>query len=166
MSARTSDQSATPRTRTSARFAAASLLALSMMLPLGATASAAEVEQLIADAQVQTETIGDDIERVGSHLPALHPVLRNDVVDATESVQAATDEARAALDHAKDADHAADGRATIALADAQVALDAASAQLRYVTDLAHDAGEGVAVALERLQSHIDELRGETTRATA
>jgi len=137
-----------------------------MMLPLGATASAAEVEQLIADAQVQTETIGDDVERVASHLPALHAVLRNDVADATESVQAATDDARTALARAQDADFAADGRAAVALADAQVALDAASAQLRYVTDLAHDAGEPVAGALERLQRHIDELRGETSRASA
>ena len=137
-----------------------------MMLPLGATASAAEVEQLIADAQVQTETIGDDVERVASHLPALHAVLRNDVADATESVQAATDDARTALARAQDAELAADGRAAVALADAQVALDAASAQLRYVTDLAHDAGEPVAGALERLQRHIDELRGETSRASA
>ena len=78
----------------------------------------------------------------------------------------ATDEARSALERATDDDEAADGRAAVALADAQVALDAASAQLRYVTDLAHDAGEGVAVALERLQAHIDTLRGETSRAGA
>ncbi|QJW35362.1 hypothetical protein [Cellulosimicrobium protaetiae] len=164
MSARTSDQCGPQRTRTSARFAAASLLALAMMLPLGTTATAAEVQQLIADAQVQTETIGDDLDRVHDQLPALPPVLRNDVLDAVESVQAATDEARSALDRATDGDEAADGRAAVALADAQVALDAASAHLRHVTDLAHDAGEGVAVALERLQAHIDVLRGETTRA--
>lgn len=135
------------------------------MLPLGATAAAADVQQLIADAQVQTETIGDDVERVESHLSVLHAVLRNDVSDAVESVVAATDEARAALERAADPEEAADGRATVALADAQVALDAAAAQLRHVTDLAHDAGEGVAVALERLQVHVDELRGETDRAS-
>ena len=137
-----------------------------MMLPMCSTASAAEVQQLIADAQVQTETIGNDLDRVHAQLPALHPVLRNDVLDAVESVEAATDEARSALERATDDDEAADGRAAVALADAQVALDAASAQLRYVTDLAHDAGEGVAVALERLQAHIDTLRGETSRAGA
>ncbi|MCB7135964.1 hypothetical protein [Cellulosimicrobium marinum] len=166
MSARTSTPAPAPRGRGGARFAAASLLALGMMLPLGPSATAADVEDLIADAQVQTETIGDDLERVTSQLPVLSPALRNDVLDATESVQAATDEARAALARARDADAAADGRAGIALADAQVALDAAAAQLRYVTGLAHDAGEGVAVALERLRAHIDELRGETSRATA
>ena len=128
MSARTSEPTTPQRTRTSARFAAASLLALAMMLPMCSTASAAEVQQLIADAQVQTETIGDDLDRVHAQLPALHPVLRNDVLDAVESVQAATDEARSALDRATDGDEAADGRAAVALADAQVALDAASAR--------------------------------------
>ena len=166
MSARTSEPTTPQRTRTSARFAAASLLALSMMLPMCSTASAAEVQQLIADAQVQTETIGNDLDRVHAQLPALHPVLRNDVLDAVESVEAATDEARSALDRATDGDEAADGRAAVALADAQVALDAAAAQLRHVTALAHDAGAGVAVTLERLQAHIDALRGETSRAGA
>jgi len=166
MSARTSEPTTPQRPRTSARFAAASLLAVAMMLPLGTSATAAEVQQLIADAQVQTENIGDDLDRVTDQLPALHPVLRNDVLDAVESVQAATAEARSALDRASDDDEAHDGRAAVALADAQVALDAASAQLRHVTDLALDADENVAVALERLQAHIDALRGETSRAGA
>src|SRR5690606_41970742 len=95
---------------------------------------------------------------------ALHRELRHYVLEAVESVEAATDEARSALDRATDGDGAADGRAAVALADAQVALDAAAAQLRHVTALAHDAGEGVAVTLERLQAHIDALRGETSRA--
>ena len=107
MSARTSEPTTPQRTRTSARFAAASLLALSMMLPMCSTASAAEVQQLIADAQVQTETIGNDLDRVHAQLPALHPVLRNDVLDAVESVEAATDEARSALERATDDDEAA-----------------------------------------------------------
>jgi ABC-type transporter Mla subunit MlaD len=146
--------------------AAASLLALAMMLPFAArsTASEVEVEQLIAEAQVQTRTIDDDLERVTLHLAALHPALRGSVLDAVDSVEAATEEARAALARAADADAAADGTAATALGDAQVALDAASAQLRYVTDLAHDRDSDVAGALERLQTHIDELRGETSRA--
>ena len=166
MSARTSEPTTPQRTRTSARFAAASLLALSMMLPMYSTASAAEVQQLIADAQVQTETIGNDLDRVHAQLPALHPVRARGAPAAAEAGAAGTGAARAALERATDDDEAADGRAAVALADAQVALDAASAQLRYVTDLAHDAGEGVAVALERLQAHIDTLRGETSRAGA
>ena len=166
MSARTSEPTTPQRTRTSARFAAASLLALSMMLPMCSTASAAEVQQLIADAQVQTETIGNDLDRVHAQLPALHPVLRNDVLAPRAAAAPATTARRAARQRAPDDAEAADGRAAVALADAQVALDAASAQLRYVTDLAHDAGEGVAVALERLQAHIDTLRGETSRAGA
>ncbi|MBD8078514.1 hypothetical protein [Cellulosimicrobium arenosum] len=167
MSTRTSSratlQAATPRARTT-RFAAASLLALAMMLPLGTTADAAQVQQLIADAQVRTETIGDDVDRVGTHLRALDVVLRSEVEDAVESVEAATGEARSALDRAADPDAAADGTAAEALADAQVALDAASAQLRYVTDRAREAGEEVAGSLMRLQGHIDTLRGETSRA--
>ncbi|OLT55084.1 hypothetical protein [Cellulosimicrobium sp. CUA-896] len=137
-----------------------------MMLPFAArsTASEVEVEQLIAQAQVQTRTIDDDLERVTLHLAALAPALRGSVVDAVGSVEAATSEARAALARAADADAAADGTAATALGDAQVALDAASAQLRYVTDLAHQHDADVAGALERLQAHIDELRGETSRA--
>ncbi|MFC8922097.1 hypothetical protein [Cellulosimicrobium sp. NPDC057127] len=164
MSAWTYQQSNGPRTRTSARVAAASLLALAMMLPFAARSTAAEVEQLIAQAQVQTRTIDDDLERVGLHVAALHPALRSSVLDAVDSVEAATAEARSALDRAADADAAADGTAATALADAQVALDAASAQLRHVTDLAHERDADVAGALERLQAHIDELRGETSRA--
>ncbi len=76
MSARTSEPTTPQRTRTSARFAAASLLALSMMLPLCSTESAAEVQQLIADAQVQTETIGNDLDRV-------HAQLYRDLMAAT-----------------------------------------------------------------------------------
>ncbi len=101
-----------------------------------------------------------------AQLPALHPVLRNDVLDAVESVRRRRTRPAPRFERATDDDEAADGRAAVALADAQVALDAASAQLRHVTDLAHDAGEGVAVALERLQAHIDALRGETSRAGA
>ncbi|WP_265522282.1 hypothetical protein [Oerskovia flava] len=151
------------RTSGTARFAAAGLLALGMMLPLSATATATpEVRQLLADAQVQTETINTDLDRVEHQLPEIPALLRHDITDAVESVHAATDEARAALDEA--ADPLSDGRAAVALADAQVALDAASAQLRYVTDLAAGHGEDVTASLLRLQAHIDELRGETSRA--
>ena len=63
------------------------------------------------------------------------------------------------------ADPQDDGRAAIALADAQVALDAASAQLRYVTDMVLADGDDTGLSLRALQGHIDELRGETVSAS-
>lgn len=151
-----------PRVRTPARFAAVSLFTLSMMIPLGACSSP-EVEQFIADARSQTETIGNDLGEVTTQLPELPDGLRNEVTDAVDSARAATDEARAAL---AEASATPDGNAALALADAQVALDAASAQVRYVADLAEAAGSDVTDSLRQLQEHLNELRGETSRAGA
>lgn len=153
--------SATTSTRgkTTTRLAAASLLALAMML--GACSAPADVEQFIADAQNQAEAIEDDLHELERQVSGVPDVLRHEVTDAVASAQAATDEARGALARAS---ASADG-AVVALEDAQVALEAASAEVRHVTGEAADAGATeVARLLESLQDQIDTLRGETGRA--
>ncbi|MEK8226609.1 hypothetical protein NKG05_11730 [Oerskovia sp. M15] len=153
-----------PKTsRPAARLAAASFLALAMMLPLSATASAAEVTQLIEDAQCQVDSIGEDLEKAATQLSSLPTGLRAEVEDAVGNAQAATDEANAALAQAT-ADDYGDGRAVLALTDAQVALDAASAQLSYVADKTVAQGADVGSTLRDVQTTIDHLRGETSRA--
>lgn len=148
--------------RTPARFAAASLLALAMML--GACTTQGDVQQFIADAQVRADAVEDDIrrieEQVNDQVTDLPDRLQIEVADAIASAQAATEEARTALEKAANGDD----DAVVALNDAQVALDAASAELRYAKDAAAEASSEVADSLERLQEQIDSLRGETSRA--
>ncbi|MBD7982847.1 hypothetical protein [Oerskovia merdavium] len=148
-----------------ARLAAASFLALAMMLPLSATASAAEVSRLIEDTQCQVDSIGEDLEKASTQLSTLPAGLRLEVEDAVANAQAATDEANAALAQAA-TDEFGDGRAVLALTDAQVALDAASAQVRYVADKTVAQGADVGSTLRDVQNTIDHLRGETSRAAA
>jgi len=145
--------------RTTTRLAAASLLALAMML--GACSAPADVEQFIADAQSQAEAIETDLAELEEQVTGIPDELRGDVTDAVASAQAATDEARTALDQAKDSE---DG-AVVALEDAQVALEAASAEVKHVTEEARKSGsDKVADLLAKLQEQIDTLRGETDRA--
>ncbi|GAA3228676.1 hypothetical protein ACFP63_01580 [Oerskovia jenensis] len=148
-----------------ARLAAASFLALAMMLPLSATASAAEVTQFLEDTQCQVDSIGEDLEKAATQLSSLPAGLRSEVEDAVGNAQAATDEANAALAQAA-SDEYGDGRAALALTDAQVALDAASAQLRYVADKTVAQGADVGSTLRDVQNTIDHLRGETSRAAS
>jgi len=148
-----------------ARLAAASFLALAMMLPLSATASAAEVTQFLEDTQCQVDSIGEDLEKAATQLSSLPTGLRSEVEDAVGNAQAATDEANAALAQAA-SDEYGDGRAALALTDAQVALDAASAQLRYVADKTVAQGADVGSTLRDVQNTIDHLRGETSRAAS
>ena len=148
-----------------ARLAAASFLALAMMLPLSATASAAEVTQFLEDTQCQVDSIGEDLEKACTQLSTLPSGLRLEVEDAVANAQAATDEANAALAQAA-TDEFGDGRAVLALTDAQVALDAASAQVRYVADKTVAQGADVGSTLRDVQNTIDHLRGETSRAAA
>lgn len=135
-----------------------------MMLPLTATASAAEVSRLLEDTQYQVDSIGEDLEKASTQLSSLPSGLRAEVEDAVGNAQAATDEANAALAQAA-FDEYGDGRAVVALTDAQVALDAASAQLRYVADKTVAQGADVGSTLRDVQNTIDRLRGETSRAT-
>lgn len=150
--------------RIPARVAAASLLAVAMML--GACTSQGDVEQFIADAQVRADAVEDDLrrveEQVSAQVPDLPERLRDGVTDAVASAQAATEEARVALDKAANGSD----DAVVALSDAQVALDAASAELKHATESAADAGSEVADSLQQLQKQIDALRGETSRAAA
>ncbi|MHA7134381.1 hypothetical protein [Oerskovia turbata] len=148
-----------------ARLAAASFLALAMMLPLSTTASAAEVTRLIEDTRCQVDAVGEDLEKASTQLSSLPEALRAEVRDAVGNAQAATDEANAALAQAA-VDEYGDGRAVVALTDAQVALDAASAQLRHVADLTLAQGADVGSTLRDAQNTLDRLRGETTRAAA
>jgi len=148
--------------RLPARVAAASLLAVAMML--GACSSSGEVERFIADAQVRADAVEDDLRRVEEQVKDqvmdLPQQVRGGVTDAVASAQAATDEARLALEKAANGSD----DAVVALADAQVALDAASAELQYAKETAAQAGSEVAGSLERLHDQIDALRGETSRA--
>jgi DnaJ-domain-containing protein 1 len=147
--------------KTTTRLAAASLLALAMML--GACSAPADVEQFIADAQNQAAAIDDDLQRIEEQVTGIPADLRDDVTNAMASAQAATDEARDALAQAQESE---DG-AVVALEDAQVALEAASAEVRHVTDEARKNGaDTVADLLSTLQEQIDALRGETENATA
>ncbi|MCK9794341.1 hypothetical protein M1843_11350 [Isoptericola sp. 4D.3] len=147
--------------KTTTRLAAASLLALAMML--GACSAPADVEQFIADAQNQAAAIDDDLQRIEEQVTGIPVDLRDDVTNAMASAQAATDEARDALAQAQESE---DG-AVVALEDAQVALEAASAEVRHVTDEARKNGaDTVADLLSTLQEQIDALRGETENATA
>ena len=132
-----------------------------MMLPLSATATAAEVSRLIEDTQCQV----DLIEKAATQLSTLPAGLRSEVEDAVGNAQAATDEANAALAQAA-ADEYGDGRAAVALTDAQVALDAASAQVRHVADKTVAQGADVGPTLRHVQDTIDRLRGETSRAAS
>ena len=134
-----------------------------MMLPLSATATAAEVSRLIEDTQCQVDLIGEDLEKAATQLASLPAGLRAEVEDAVGNAQAATDEANAALAQAA-ADEYGDGRAAVALTDAQVALDAASAQVRHVADKTQ--GADVGPTLRHVQDTIDRLRGETSRAAS
>ncbi|WP_418275523.1 hypothetical protein ACNHYB_11750 [Isoptericola jiangsuensis] len=141
------------------RFAAASLLALAMMLT--GCATGVDVEQFIADAQSQAEAIEEDINELSEQVTDVPAELQGQVTDAVASAQAATDEARTALDQAASAE---DG-AVVALEDAQVALEAASAEVRHVTEQARENGaDEVADLLAQLQEQIDGLRGETEDA--
>ncbi|MCA5891759.1 hypothetical protein LEP48_14730 [Isoptericola sp. NEAU-Y5] len=145
--------------KTTTRLAAASLLALAMML--GACSAPADVERFIADAQNQAQAIEDDLQRLEQQASDLPAALAGDVTNAVASATAATEEARDALQRAQDSK---DG-AVVALQDAQVALEAASAEVRHVTQEAADAGaDDVARLLGGLQEQIDTLRGETDRA--
>lgn len=136
-----------------------------MMLPLSATATAAEVSRLIEDTQCQVDLIGEDLEKAATQLASLPAGLRAEVEDAVGNAQAATDEANAALAQAA-ADEYGDGRAAVALTDAQVALDAASAQVRHVADKTVAQGADVGPTLRHVQDTIDRLRGETSRAAS
>ncbi|MEN5074834.1 hypothetical protein ABE437_13525 [Isoptericola cucumis] len=147
--------------KTTTRLAAASLLALAMML--GACSAPADVERFIADAQGQAEAIEGDLHELEKQVSDLPATLATDVTNAVASATAATEEARAALVRASES---ADG-AVIALEDAQVALEAASAEVRHVTGEAADAGAAeVSGMLGSLQEQIDALRGETENAAA
>lgn len=147
--------------KTTTRLAAASLLALAMML--GACSAPADVEQFIADAQSQAEAIEDDLHELEKQVTDLPATLGTDVTNAVASATAATEEARGALHRASES---ADS-AMFALEDAQVALEAASAEVKHVTGEAADAGATeVSRMLGSLQEQIDTLRGETQNATA
>jgi len=147
--------------KTTTRLAAASLLALAMML--GACSAPADVEQFIADAQSQAEAIDDDLQRIEAQVTDIPADLRADVTNAMASAQAATDEARSALAQAKTSENGA----VVALEDAQVALEAASAEVKHVTGEARENGsDKVADLLSTLQEQIDALRGETESAAA
>lgn len=149
------------KSKSTTRLAAASLLALAMML--GACSAPADVEQFIADAQSQAEAIDDDLQRIEAQVTDIPADLRADVTNAMASAQAATDEARAALAQAKDSENGA----VVALEDAQVALEAASAEVKHVTGEARENGsDKVADLLSTLQEQIDALRGETESAAA
>jgi chromosome segregation ATPase len=162
----TSATTSASKGRAPARLAASSLLALAMML--GACSApqelqdyaAADLQQYIADAQEKAQAVEDDLQRLESQVDGLPAALRTDVVDAVASAEAATEEARSALELAAKSDEGA----AAALADAQNALDAASAELRYVIGQAEAAGLEVTEGLEHLLAQIDALRGETSRA--
>ncbi|GAB3089352.1 hypothetical protein [Isoptericola nanjingensis] len=157
----TSATTSTTKGKTTTRLAAASLLALAMML--GACSAPADVEQFIADAQSQAEAIDSDLQRIEEQVTGIPDELRTDVTNAMASAQAATDEAREALARAEKSQ---DG-AVVALEDAQVALEAASAEVKHVTDEARENGsDKVADLLSTLQEQIDALRGETENAAA
>ncbi|WP_278236006.1 hypothetical protein [Isoptericola sp. AK164] len=143
------------------RFAAASLVALAMML--GACSAPTDVQQFIDDAQGQAEAIEGDLRELEEQVTGVPDELQGSVTDAVASAQAATDEARGALEQAAESE---DG-AMVALQDAQVALEAASAEVKHVTEEARTAGaDQVADLLAQLQTQIDELRGETEDAAA
>lgn len=155
----TSTRTSPPTQRHTTRFAAASLLALAMML--GACSAPADVQQFIDDAQGQAEAIEGDLREIEEQVTGVPEELQGSVTDAVASAQAATDEARAALEQATESE---DG-AVVALQDAQVALEAASAEVSHVTDQARSHGaDGVADLLTQLQEQIDQLRGETEDA--
>ncbi|MDO8143677.1 MULTISPECIES: hypothetical protein [unclassified Isoptericola] len=145
--------------RGATRIAAASLLALAMML--GACSAPADVQQFIDDAQSQAEAIEGDLRELEEQVPDVPDEVQTSITDAVASAQAATDEARTALDQAAESE---DG-AVVALQDAQVALEAASAEVANATEEARSAGsEQVADLLAQLQTQLDELRGETEDA--
>jgi F0F1-type ATP synthase membrane subunit b/b' len=143
----------------STRFAAASLLALAMML--SGCSAATDVQDFIADAQGQAEAIEEDLHELTEQVTDVPPELQGSVTDAVASAQAATDEARTALEQAATDE---DG-AVVALQDAQVALEAASAEVKHVTEQARESGATeVSDLLAQLQEQIDNLRGETEEA--
>lgn len=147
--------------RVPARFAAAGLLALAMVL--GGCGATGEVQELVADARTQAEAVEGEIKSLGDQVPTLPEDVRAEVENAVASAGAATVEARDAIDKAAVDDDAA----KTALADAEVALDAASAELRHVADRAAEAGSStVSASLQELREQIDALRGEARRAAA
>lgn len=143
--------------RAPGRAAAAGLLAV--MLTLGACSVPNDVEQYIADAQVQADSLDADLQQLTDQSSGLSTGLGEDVTNAVDSAQAATDEARAALDKAAESSDSA----VVALADAQVALEAASAEVSHVIENA-DASPEVVTALTELQEQINALRGQTENA--
>lgn len=153
----TSTTTSTSTGRAPGRAAAAGLLAVT--LTLGACSVQGDVEQYIADAQVQAESIDADLQQLADQTSELTSGLGEDVTSAVDSAQAATDEARVALDKAADSSD----DAVVALADAQVALEAASAELNHVIENVETTPE-VATALTELQEQINALRGQTENA--
>lgn len=153
----TSTTTSTTTGRAPGRAAAAGLLAVT--LTLGACSVPHDVEQYIAEAQVQADSLDADLQQLADQTSELTSGLGEDVTNAVDSAQAATDEARAALDKAAES---SDG-AVVALADAQVALEAASAEVSYVIENA-DASPEVVTALTELHEQIEALRGQTENA--
>ncbi|WP_407320061.1 hypothetical protein UQW22_06325 [Isoptericola halotolerans] len=153
----TSTTTSTSTGRAPGRAAAAGLLAVT--LTLGACSVPNDVEQYIADAQVQAETLDADLQQLADQTSELTSGLGEDVTHAVDSAQAATDEALIALDKAAESSDSA----VVALADAQVALEAASAELNHVIEHADTTPE-VATALTELQEQINALRGQTENA--
>ena len=106
-----------------ARLAAASFLALAMMLPLSATASAAEVSRLIEDTQCQVDSIGEDLEKACTQLSTLPSGLRLEVEDAVANAQVALDAASAQVRYVADKPVAQGADVGSTLRDVQNTID-------------------------------------------
>lgn len=143
-----------------ARAATAGLLTIAALLFIGGGHDA--LASAVSDARGVTAALDADLAVLGGGFAALPSVLESEVADAVDSARAATDAAQSALaGAARGADAPADaveeGRAVLALSDAQVALEAAAAQVRHVRSQVGDTPT-VSEALTSLQTHLDALR--------
>ena len=143
------------------QFAAAGILALAMPLAQAGPATALSVERLscLSPVLTQTEVVGRDILVAATSTTSLPDHLAAVARDAVSSAEAATADARTALDRAGSSDIYTRWNAEVALQDARTALDAASAELRSVTALVDGIDAATSSALLALQHDIDVLRG-------
>lgn len=143
-----------------ARAATAGLLAIAALLFPG---SHGALTSAVSDARNVTAALVADLDVLGDRLGALPSRLESEVADAIDSARAATDAARSALAGVPDSedpdpvDAVQEGRAVLALSDAQVAVEAAAAQVRHVREIVGDTPT-ISDALGSLQDHLDALR--------
>lgn len=145
------------------QLAAAGILALAMPLAQAgpATAQSAERQSCLSPVLSQTEAVDRDIRVAATHTTSLPEHLAAVARDAVSSAEAATADARAALDLASSTDSHTRWNAEVALQDARTALDAASAELRSATAAVDGVDAATSSALLALQHDIDLLRGTT-----